>query len=136
MRKLVVGSIAAAAMVFAVAPGTAFACTGPASAAGVCAWNGFSGSHTDNLADEPAYALAFGNNGLGDSQYCLEANGSLHCDGGGVTSPIYFAGYVFLPVVGCEGCSHGAPPSDSTLGGVYVGTTPGGGSLGDIGIYH
>src|SRR3954451_8921118 len=103
MRKLVVGSIVAAATAFAVAPGTALACSGPGSAAGVCSWSGWGGSHTDNIADEPGYAATFSNNGLGDSQYCAEANGSTHCDGGGINSPIYFAGYIMLPVVGCEG---------------------------------
>ena len=134
MRKFLVGLIAAAVAALALAPSGAIAasCAGQATdALGVCTWGGWGTSHTDNVADEPAYLATFGNNGGGDSQYCAEANGSTHCDGGGVNLPIFFAGYIFLPVVGCEGCSHGTPNSDSTLGGFYVGT----GTSGGVGFY-
>lgn len=159
MKKYLVALAPVAAVAaFALAPASALAgsCTGQTlSAAGICSWGGWGdndqgatgadgtnsspASHSDNLAD-PNYVFSFGSNGSGDSQYCVDPTqtSSTSCGTSGVYSPVYFAGYLMNPVTGtcAEGCSHGTQPTDSTLGGFYLGTdATNGDQPTDIGFY-
>jgi len=99
MKKLI-PLVAAAAL--AVVPASALAAT-PQD------WGGWQGQHSDNLAS-PGYATTFGNNGTGNSQYCVDpTTTSTHCGtsvqngGTAVYSPVVFSG-VFVPTK--TGCSH------------------------------
>lgn len=100
MGKFII-PLAAAAAALAIVPSSALAQT---------QWGGWGQSHTDNLAS-PDYLTSFGNNGPGNSQYCVDLNtgAGTHC--GGTTgplpvvySPVETAG-VLLPKPG-SGCSH------------------------------
>jgi hypothetical protein len=101
MRKYIVLGIVAAA---AALPSSAMAQT-PSD------WGGWQNQHSDNLAS-PNYPGTFGNNGKGDSQYCLDpGTTSTHCGasvqngGTAVYSPVVFAG-VLTAGGANQGCSH------------------------------
>src|SRR5437899_212611 len=78
----------------------------PSSAMAVGTWDGWQNQHSDNVAS-PAYPTTFGNNGLGDSQYCVDpSTTSTHCGPSGVYSPVVFAGVLVAPGAPPQGCSH------------------------------
>ena len=100
MRKYIVLGILAA---LAAVPSSAMAQS-------VSDWGGYSDQHSDNVVN-PAYPGTFGNNGLGDSQYCIDPTSTTtHCGtsvqngGTAVYSPVVFAG----DLGGSVGCSHGS----------------------------
>jgi hypothetical protein len=116
---------------FAVAAALAIA---PSSAMAVSTWGGWQNQHSDNVVS-PNYPATFGNNGLGDSQYCVDpGTSSTHCGndvlhgGTAVYSPVVFAG-VLLAGPAPQGCAHqdagkaGGNPctNGDTLGAAYVG---------------
>src|SRR5260370_27690361 len=100
MKKFAVVLIAATAGALAIAPDSALALAG--------GWAGWSTEHSDNLAD-PAYYTSFGNNGTGDSRYCVEPNRpqGTHCDSNGAYSPVGTP-VVFLAGGQPEGCNRTA----------------------------
>jgi hypothetical protein len=129
MKKFIPFAVAAALMLI------------PSSAMAASGWGGWQGQHSDNLAS-PDYPTTFGNNGAGNSQYCVDpTTSSTHCSSSGVYSPVVFAGVL---VQGPRpGCSHedagktGAanvvplppgpgdpcsPTSGDSVGAAYVGT--------------
>jgi hypothetical protein len=145
MKKFIIPLAAAAALAIV-----------PSSALAASEWGGWGQSHSDNLAS-PAYLATFGNNGPGNSQYCVDPNTqNTHCGTTGtlpiVYSPVETAG-VFLPPPG-SGCSHEtttgkdgsgnavqlpvgpgptdpcSPTSGDTLGALYLGFAGGGGIIG------
>jgi hypothetical protein len=92
-------------------------------------WAGWQNQHSDNLAS-PNYPLTFGNNGKGNSQYCVDpsvllpnpATASTHCGasvqngGTAVYSPVVFSGVLLGPAP--QGCSHqdaGATPDNNVV---------------------
>ena len=97
----------------------------PSSAMAVGTWDGWQNQHSDNVAS-PAYPTTFGNNGLGDSQYCVDpGTTSTHCGasvqngGTAVYSPVVFAG----ELGGTTGCTHGTSGND---GSTNIVQSPGG----------
>jgi len=108
----------------------------PSSALAVSGWGGWTDAHQDNAASADYWLNHFGNDGSGDSQYCVDPNGTYNSCPDNVVIPLYFTG---AQANNGLGCSHDTgtnsdgtdpcTPGNATLGGVYGGTSYGGTQL-------